>query len=377
MGLSTAFILSIVAAVLLAIQTGLNITVFSRLLSGRSNKPSENSRFQEGTSVIIAARNEAANLAANLPHILEQQHERFEVIVVNDHSEDDTKWVVKELQQSYSHLHLLDLSAHIWNKPGKKLALTLGIKKASYEVILLTDADCRPASPHWISRMEEPFTHPETKFALGFAPYRGAAGALARFVQYETFQTAFYYLGLGLAGIPYMGVGRNLAYRRSFFFQHQGFGPHHYLAAGDDDLLVNRLATARNTAVVLAPESFTWTSPPTTFRLWLYQKQRHLRVGQYYQPLHKLLLGSLWMLQVLFYLSLTGALLLDPANPLGWALLGLKVTGFYSISLPVLRRFQMRPLAAWAFGLDLIYQLVYTPFVGLLARFQRNPGLWQ
>ena len=377
MGLSIAFILSIVAAVLLVIQTGLNIGVFSRLLSGGSEKPHKNSFFKGGTSVIIAARNEAANLAANLPHILEQQHERFEVIVVNDHSADETRWVVKDLQASYPHLHLLDLSAHIWNKPGKKLALTLGIKKASYEVILLTDADCQPASQHWITLMEQPFTDPETKFALGFAPYQGAAGTLARFVQYETFQTAFYYLGLGLAGMPYMGVGRNLAYRRAFFFQHQGFGPHHYLAAGDDDLLVNRLATARNTAIVLAPESFAWTPAPPSYKQWLYQKRRHLSIGQFYQPVHKLILGSLWLLQVLFYLSLLGALLLDPANPLGWTLLGLKVVGFYSISLPVLRRFQMRPMAGWAFCLDLIYQLLYTPFIGLLARFQRNPGSWQ
>lgn len=224
--------------------------------------------------------------------------------------------------------------------------------------------------------MEAPFSQSAIQFSVGFSPYKKGRSFLTSLVSYDTFQTAYNYMGLGLAGIPYMGVGRNLAYRRQYFLDQEGFGPHHSITAGDDDLLVNRLATASNVAFVLNPESFTWTNTPNSWKQWIQQKQRHLSVSKYYKPNHKLILGSLWLLQVTFYGMLIICVILAPYSTVNLGLFISKVIAFYSFSFPVLKRFQMNSLTLRAFGLDIIYQLMYTPIMGFFARFQKKRSRW-
>lgn len=374
---SPLWFLQVIGIVLLVGQIAVNAGIFRHLIVNKPLGKGSESDFKGGTSVVIAAYNDAENLNANLPYILQQEHERFEVIVVNDHSADETIEVVRKLQATYSNLHLINLGAHVWQKPGKKLALILGIKKAQYEVILLTDADCYPASQQWIATMEAPFANPETAFVISVSPYQKARSFLSTIVRYETFMTAFQYMGLGMAGMPYMGVGRNLAYRKSFFLANNGFGEHHYLAAGDDDLLVNKLATGENTNFILHPEGFTWSHPPLSWRDWLNQKKRHLSVGKHYQFSHKVVLGALWILQASFYLVVLAALVINPYEPLTWGILGAKVIVFYSVSLPVLKHFQLLPLALRAFGLDILYHLLYIPFMGLVLKLHKEPRAWR
>lgn len=373
---ATVLFFQLLTAGLLIGQIGVNIGLFRRLLTYKPTESQWQSDFNGGTSVVIAARNESENLEANLPYILEQEHERFEVIVVNDHSSDETIAVVRKLQDHYPHLHLVNLGAHIRDKPGKKLSLLLGIKKAQYEVVLLTDADCCPAGKQWIQCMEAPFSQSVIQFSIGFSPYKKGRNFLTSLVRYDTFQTAFYYMGLGLAGIPYMGVGRNLAYRRQYFMDQEGFGPHHSITAGDDDLLVNRLVTVSNAAFVLNPESFTWTIAPNSWRRWIHQKRRHLSVSKYYKANHKLTLGSLWLFQFTFYAMLIICVALAPYSAVNLGLLISKVIAFYSFSIPVLKRFQMSSLTLRAFGLDILYQLMYTPIMGFFARFQKTQNEW-
>lgn len=369
-------IIQIVGIVLLIGQIGVYTGIFRALITYKPPANHPESDFSAGTSVVIAACNDAENLDANLPYILQQEHERFEVIVVNDHSTDGTIEVVRRLQKTYPHLHLINMGAEVWQKPGKKLALLLGIKKARYEVILLTDADCYPASQQWIATMQAPFNNSETSLVISVSPYQKGSGFLNTVVRYETFVTAFQYMGLGIAGMPYMGVGRNLAYRKSLFLANNGFGEHHYLAAGDDDLLVNKLASSNNTAFVLDPDGFTWSVPPDSWRNWFKQKKRHLSVGKHYQFFHKVVLGALWLLQASFYLVVLAALVINPYETLTWALLLAKVIVFYSVSLPVLKHFRLMPLALKAFGLDILYQLIYIPLMGVVLKLQKKTDAW-
>jgi cellulose synthase/poly-beta-1,6-N-acetylglucosamine synthase-like glycosyltransferase len=369
-------IIQVVGIVLLIGQIGVYTGIFRFLITYKRPTNHAESDFSGGTSVVIAAHNDAENLDANLPYILQQEHDRYEVIVVNDHSADGTIEVVRRLQKTYPHLHLINMGAHVWQKPGKKLALLLGIKKAQYEAILLTDADCYPASKQWIATMESPFTNPETSLVISISPYQKGSGFLSTVVRYETFVTAFQYMGLGMAGMPYMGVGRNLAYRKSLFLANNGFGKYHYLAAGDDDLLVNSLANSKNTDFVLDPNGFTWSVPPHSWRHWFNQKKRHLSVGKHYQFQHKVSLGALWLLQFSFYLVVIPALVINPYETLTWGILLAKVILFYSVSLPVLERFQLMPLALRAFGLDILYQLIYIPLMGVMLKLQRKTRAW-
>ena len=242
-------------------------------------------------SVIVCARNEAENLRKNLPLILNQVYRSFELIVVNDNSTDETLAALKQMQKSHHTFRIVNFT-HMKFSPGKKDVLAAGIAAATNEWLLLTDADCAPASPYWIRDMLNATQAPGTGVILGYSPYHPLRGALGAVIGYETFLTAVQYLGWAIAGHPYMGVGRNLAYRQSLYTAVAGFTAHRHLASGDDDLLMQRIANGRNTQVVLTPRSRTLSPPPLTWRAWVQQKRRHLSTGTTYRPLTQLLLGG-------------------------------------------------------------------------------------
>jgi len=251
-------------------------------------------------SVIICARDEEANLRANLPLILEQDYPEYEVVVVNDASEDGTEVLLVDLQRQYSHLRTSFIRGGDHIREGKKLALTVGIKAAKHDWVLLTDADCKPGSNQWIYYMQRNFTG-DNKIVLGYGGYRRRRGLVNLVSRYETFFTALQYFGMTLAGHPYMGTGRNLAYRRSLFFENKGFAAHYELASGDDDLFINEVARKDNTAIEIRPESFTWSDAEKTWKDWYYQKKRHLTTGPRYRFASKLVVGLELMSRMLFY----------------------------------------------------------------------------
>ena len=252
-------------------------------------------------SVIICAKNEAENLRKYLPGILEQEYPHYEVIVVDDCSEDDTEEVLATLKQRYKHLRSTSITKDEKFTHGKKLALTLGIKAASYEWLLLTDADCEVKSPVWLKHMSGNFTK-ETEVVLGYGPYQTKKGWLNKLIRLDTVYIALHYFSYALAGIPYMGVGRNLAYKKSLFFKNKGFVSHSNLTSGDDDLFINEVSHQNNTRIEIAPESFTYSNPSKNFREWTRQKRRHLSTGHRYRRKHKLLLASEPFTRYLFFI---------------------------------------------------------------------------
>ncbi|MER3471932.1 MAG: glycosyl transferase family 2 [Chitinophagaceae bacterium] len=246
---------------------------------------------QHPVSVIICARDEDENIARNLPGILVQDYaSTHEVIVVNDNSVDDSKYILDELQKRFCKLNVIDLTQEAMLIAGKKFPLSIGIKEAKHEIVLLTDADCVPATEHWLYKMQDAFVK-GTEVVLGYGAYHKQPGFLNKVIRFETFHTALQYLGYALAGVPYMGVGRNLAYKKNLFFQNKGFSAINHIPSGDDDLFINMVATKHNTSVVIDPEAFTLSQPKTSWKEWMRQKNRHYTTGKYYKPKHKFLLG--------------------------------------------------------------------------------------
>ena len=211
---------------------------------------------QPPVSVIICAKDEVDNLRKYLPLILDQDYPEFEVIVVNDGSTDETENLLNALKKIYPKLRSTFVPMGVTNLSTKKLALTLGIKAAKYDWLLLTDADCVPEDKAWIKLMARNFTQ-ETEFVLGYGAYFNKKGFVNRLITYDTLYIALQYLGFTLAGKPYMGVGRNMAYRKEVFFRQKGFASNLNLRSGDDDLMVNRAAHKTNTRIEIAPESTT------------------------------------------------------------------------------------------------------------------------
>lgn len=295
-----------VLAVAFFIQLYYYLIRFSRLAF---HKPASTTSPQEPVTVIICARNELKNLRENLPSVLDQNYPSFQVVVVNDCSWDESGKYLEEIQPLYPHLKVVTLKEQEKYRHGKKFALSLGIKAAAHELLLLTDADCQPVSKNWISRMVSKY-QPSTDLIIGYGGYKKIPGFLNKWIRMDTVFNAVQYLSSALAHEPYMGVGRNLSYRKSLFFKNKGFASHSHVMSGDDDLFVNQTANKTNTQVELHPDGFTSSSPRTTFFSWLQQKKRHMSTGKYYKSGHKMVIGTFFMSHFLFYLSLVALIVI-------------------------------------------------------------------
>ncbi|MFO7621332.1 MAG: glycosyltransferase [Bacteroidales bacterium] len=254
-------------------------------------------------SVIICARNEAENLRSFLPSILEQEYPDYEVIVVNDCSEDDSFNILGKYLAEYPHLKVSTVNKDPKFTHSKKFAQFIGIKAAKNDLLLFTDADCQPISDKWLAMMTSHFDE-KTDFVLGFGGYLKENGLLNRYIRYDSMFIAMQYLGTAIRGIPYMGVGRNLAYRRSLFFRNKGFGSPSHLVSGDDDLFVNKIATKENTSVEFRSEAHTRSVPASGISEWFKQKKRHMTTARYYKSGNKFLLLGEPASRLLFYASL-------------------------------------------------------------------------
>ncbi|MBQ7531783.1 MAG: glycosyltransferase [Paludibacteraceae bacterium] len=272
-----------------------------------------------GVSVIVCAKNEERNLRDYLQALFTQDYPEYEVIVVNDGSVDNTRTFLEYWQKRYQNLKVTFVPEGAKVTSTKKLAITLGAKAAQYEYLLLTDADCRPQSTHWISEMMSGFAsngEGQTDIVLGFGAYFVKPTLLNRMIQFDTLLNGLQYLGMAAAGHPYMGVGRNLAYRKDLFFAHGGFYGLMDNKAGDDDLFVNREATASNTAVVCTPDSLTWSVPKTSLSDWLRQKRRHLSVAPKYKFSTQLRLAFEPFTRGVLYASLIALIVLNGQWPI-------------------------------------------------------------
>ena len=251
-------------------------------------------------SIIISARNSVLKLENNIQHWLTQDYPNFEVVIIDDRSSDETAFFLVKTAEKEPLLKYVLLDPDVIKNGSKKLALTLGIKKAKNNYFLLTDADCIPNSDQWLKHMATGFTN-KKDIVLGVSPVNTKKSFLGRLTQYENLLTAMQYLGMSIMGKPYMGVGRNLAYTRGIYDSVGGFSKHHHLPAGDDDLFVQEASNSNNTVVCIQPESYVNTEGPKNWKEYWKQKMRHLWIGKQYRSDVKTSLAWLPISQLLFW----------------------------------------------------------------------------
>ena len=252
-------------------------------------------------SVVIAARNEAENLKSNLTSVLKQNYPHFEVILVNDASTDQSSEVLKNFKKEHTHLHILNILKTDSYSGNKKNALSKGIEMAHHDYLLFTDADCKAASADWISTVASHFDSRKS-IVLGYGAYEKRRNSfLNKLIRYETLLTAIQYFSYAKMGIPYMGVGRNLAYKKELYLKNNGFNNHQHVKSGDDDLLINEISNATNVEICFNKKSFTISQPKETFTSWFQQKRRHISTATKYKANHQFLLGLFFISQFLFW----------------------------------------------------------------------------
>ncbi|MBN9483906.1 MAG: hypothetical protein BGO70_09885 [Bacteroidetes bacterium 43-93] len=340
----------------------------------------EPSSAQKPVSVIICAKNEAANLLQNLPAVMAQRYINdagivlFKVIVVNDASEDDTAKVLAGFREIYPQLQVVTIATNeVRDVPGKKYALGKGIAAAETNLIVVTDADCKPSSDQWLAKMVAPLLNGKGIVA-GYGKYIQQPGLLNRFIRWETLHTFLQYSGYALAGKPYMATGRNLAYHKDAFVKASATPAWGALPSGDDDLLIEAYANAGNMSIVCDEHAFTISPAKNTWAEWVKQKQRHLSTGKYYKKSIQLLLACYASTHALIWLLFLMSLF----------------TSFYQTALVVMlcrcfiywliwaytaKRLGEKDLVIWFPVMDfawLLYNFAFSPYI-----FLKNKTQWK
>ena len=328
-------------------------------------------------SVIVCAHNEYDNLQDYLSILLEQDYPCYEVIVVDDSSEDGSDLLLERWSRQYGNLYHTFVPRGARVLSNKKLALTIGIKAAHYDYLLLTDADCRPESKYWIREMMKGFSNEQTELVLGFSPYFEKKGLLNHIIGYDTLFNGLQYMGMARAGKPYMGVGRNLAYKRETFFSVGGFKGLLGNRAGDDDLFVNRIANAANTVVVNNPNSIVWSVPKTTWREWFHQKRRHLSVSPQYRTRSKIQVTLEPLSRGIFYSCVLASAIVGSIEliSIALALFLLRLLVQLIIINVSARRLNMRGYSLGLIAYDIILPLI-TLYMMLTQPLQKKPLYW-
>lgn len=321
-------------------------------------------------SVLICARNEADNLRRNLPAVLEQDYfladgtSAFEVIVVNDASTDESAALLNAFAAAHVHLRVIHISPDEPRRfPGKKFALSRGLETAAHAHIACTDADCRPASRHWLREMAAPFTQGK-EIVTGYGGFFSEKGWLNAFIRHETVNTFMQYAAFSRAGFPYMAVGRNLAATKAAFLEAQRSEAWSRLPSGDDDLLVQQAATATNMAVADQPESFTFSEAKKSLNEYLAQKRRHVSTAKFYSRRSKLLPGAYALMHGCWWLLLIAA-----------CLFGMPVSAFLMLIAPMLalmlvqHAIALRLQARTSLGGWLLFSLGWVGYNAVLAPY--------
>ncbi|MCH2021126.1 MAG: glycosyltransferase [Saprospiraceae bacterium] len=356
---------------LAAIQICYWAVIFQRIAWYKPQKSTFSFSYP-GISVIICARNEAANLQKNLESILKQDYPIYEVIVVNDDSDDNTPSLLNRLEQKYTHLKVVTIE----NKQtcGKKRAVEIGIEKAKFKWVLMTDADCKTSSVNWITEMVNCTENSKYSIVLGYAPYYDTKSIISKWVQFETVYVAIQYLSAAIWKEPYMGVGRNLMYNKSLFYANNGFDEHKHIISGDDDLFINEVATNKNTVICLHKDTYMYSSSPESWKALYKQKRRHYLTSSHYKLRHKFLLGLLSISHFFFYLCLTGFIIANIWNYGIIVIFILRVLLVHLVYGKFMKKIETLYLLPYIFIFDVlipVYYLLFAPVVLKLNNTQK------
>ena len=362
-------------ALAIVMQLIFYLFVYLRVVLRKEKQKTSQTNNLPPVSVIICARNEEENLSLNLASVLEQDYPSYEVVVVNDCSEDNTEQVLAEYKQKYPHLRSTIIKNNGSFRNGRKFAATVGIKAAQHEWLLFTEADCRPENDQWIASMSRCFSD-QKDIVLGYGGYLVQNSYLNKWIRYNTCFTALQYFGFAKLGRAYTGVGRNLAYRKSLFFAHNGFAEHAHVLSGENDLLVNRAATSRNVSVTYVKNAHTRSIPKKTLKEWMWQKRWHFTTSTYYRKGQFLLLTLEPFSRVLMWVSFGVLMFFCPFWQYILMVFLLRMILFMLITGFAAKRLNEPGILQHAIFFDLVMPFVYF-YVFLLNRISSKHNKWK
>lgn len=352
------FILLIIFFYAVTVQLIYQWVVFSRIGFYRRKKPSN---LPNPVSVVIYSRNEAHHLRTNIPIWMEQDFHDYEILIINDNSDDDTEELLKTFSGIYPNLKIINLGQNLNFFTGNKFAIAIGIKSAKHDIVLFTYAHCLPSGKQWIRNFQSHFT-PGKEIVLGHTQFIGKKRSGNLLARYDLFEMSLRYLSFAKAGMPYMGVGSNLAYRKSLFYSEGGFIPHYNINTGEDDLFINRAAKKRNTDIEIHPESLANSSRKLNTRLWLHLKYKQQHTYRHYRYIHRLVLGHYHFSRFIFWIIFAYLAMVFYMWPFLFGAFFLRVASQLIIYKGALKRLNDKNLWLLSPFLEIIL-LVINPFI--------------
>ena len=260
-------------------------------------------------TVIVAARNEEKTIADCLESLMNQDYppELFEVIVVDDRSDDATADVLARFKTIMPNLKIIGITSAPPGISPKKHALATAVREARGELILQTDADCI-VPPQWASLMAECFTE-NVGMVAGISPYRAEPGALNSFIRHEYLWNAALAAGSLALGYGTHATGRNLGFRRDLFVKMGGYGSGERVLSGDDTLFLQLVRRETGYAIVSMtdPSAHILTNAPKTFPAFLRQRIRHMSTGRLFSPALIAAGGVIYGFHILLFVAMIGA----------------------------------------------------------------------
>lgn len=298
--------------VMLLIQLCIHWIRFSRLAFFKHYPRPKPDEALEPVSVVVCARDAYEHLTELIPILLSQDYPQFEVVVVNDCSDDETEEFLKDLERREPRIKPVQLRQHLNFFNGKKFPLSMGIKSATYDLLILTDADCRPTSNQWLRSVVNNYDR-NTEVVIGYSRYQRRNTLLNALMRFDALQNGMMYLSSALAGKPYMGVGKNLSYRQRLFFRNKGFIEHYTMEAGDDDVFISQVATKKNTQVQIDADNTIEVFPTTSAAAWVRERtRRYSTIAMHRRGPRSLMAVHYWS-QFLFYVSFIALFFMSPA----------------------------------------------------------------
>ena len=297
-----SFIILLIFGITLIIQLLYHWGVFSKVAFYKNKRRQKTDGEWEPVSIVLCARDAYEYLTELVPTLLSQDYPDFEIVIVNDCSDDETEEYLKDLERSEPRIKPVQLKQHLNFFNGKKFPLSMGIKSAQNDLLVLTDCDCMPTNDQWLRSIVNCYGK-NTEVVIGYSPFVRKKGLLNYLMRFDAVQNALLYLSAALNGHPYMGIGKNLSYRKELFYRNRGFTSHYTTPVGDDDLFVSQVATKKNTEVLIDPDNAILTTPVSSFRQWTRQKSSRYSTVRQYDAGARLSLSLFYTSQFLFYAS--------------------------------------------------------------------------
>jgi cellulose synthase/poly-beta-1,6-N-acetylglucosamine synthase-like glycosyltransferase len=307
-------------------------------------------------SVIITARNEEDNLFQLLPFILNQNYPRFEVIVVNFQSTDDSTHILKALQREHTHLKVIEIQRNKHLSNGKKLPITAAVKGAKYDHLLFTDADCKPSSKNWIRGMAGCFSS-KKQIIIGYSPVKKVNTFSNWLIRLDATFSAMNSISTAKAGMPFTAEGRNMGYTKHVFSEVNGFKSHYSIQPGEDDLFVQQAAKKGNYTICLNNEAFSVLDSEPSWKEWLQIQSIKHSTRERYSLIKKVLLGIYPLSLVFMYLSFITLLMISKVNGLNMIIIGTILLLKWIIFGVILSRIKEKQFIAGVLIWDVLYAI--------------------